>query len=67
MYLKVKEPLLFGLNRQSHTASLQAVRVKVKGAFKDLPFSSDSLAKNAINETTVHPNGTFIISSFKAE
>ncbi len=33
MYLKMKESLLFGLNRQSYTAFLQADGLKVKGAF----------------------------------
>lgn len=53
MYLKMKESQLFGLNRQSYTVFLQADRLKIKGAFRQLPFTSDSFTKDAVNETTV--------------
>ena len=42
--------MLFGLNRQSCTASLQADRLKVEGAFRNPEFSLDSFIENAVNK-----------------
>lgn len=66
MYLRKKESLLFGLNRQLYTAFLQADRLKVKGAVRNLHFSPNDVTKNAINKKLQsHPNGDFNFSELK--
>lgn len=63
MYLKMKESLLFGLNRQSYTASLQEDRLKVEGA-SGMIFPHTA-SENAVNENySFNPNCILIVYLF---